>query len=184
MNNQEFSGGGWEIRDEMKLMCKSPRTGSLLSPSLPTATNAKFEFSVPVSAAVIVISLFWAYSGWSRDALWAVYTQTSTWLVVKSGLFSLWLAVVKPKQDLVIEATRASERLFNDARKARFDKNREASAQKDAENAAMEAAKVTPGGDTPGRGEVPLSVPARPIQRHQNGGVRDVEKGVSTYQYN
>ncbi|KAK7990398.1 hypothetical protein PG990_014678 [Apiospora arundinis] len=159
MNNQEFSGGGWEIRDEMKLM-------------------------FPVSAAVIVISLFWAYSGWSRDALWAVYTQTSTWLVVKSGLFSLWLAVVKPKQDLVIEATRASERLFNDARKARFDKNREASAQKDAENAAMEAAKVTPGGDMPGRGEVPRSVPARPIQRHQNGGVRDVEKGVSTYQYN
>ncbi|KAK8076229.1 hypothetical protein PG994_003501 [Apiospora phragmitis] len=152
MNNQEFSGGGWAIRNELRLM-------------------------FPVSAAVIVISLFWAYSDWSRVFLWALYKRSTTWVVVKTRLFDFWLDISKPKKDMIEKANRASENLFNEARQARYKRNLKAS------NAETGGQTVETAGCTPVSSTASDNKQAQERQEHQNGRSPDVEMGISSHQY-
>ncbi|KAK7937738.1 uncharacterized protein PG986_014606 [Apiospora aurea] len=118
----------------------------------------------PVSAAVIVVSLFWAYSDWSRV-----------------GFFDLSLDISKPKKDMIGKANRASERLFNEAREARYKRNLQAR-NKEETNGTGEA-DATSGG-TPLSSTASNSMRTREGREYQNGKPHDVEMGnISSHQY-
>ncbi|KAK8091759.1 hypothetical protein PG997_002120 [Apiospora hydei] len=156
MNNLEFSGEGWAIRDELRLM-------------------------FPVSAAVIVVSLFWAYSDWSRVALWAVYKRVTTWFVVKTRLFDIWLDISKPKKDMIEKANRASEHLFNEAREARYKRNLQAR-NKEETNGTGETDETS--GGTPLSSAASNTMLMQERREYQNGKPHDVEMGnISSHQY-
>ncbi|KAK8057455.1 hypothetical protein PG996_011392 [Apiospora saccharicola] len=157
MNNQEFSGGGWDIRDELRLM-------------------------FPVSAAVILVSLFWAYSNWSRVALWAIYKRMTTWLVVKTRVFDLWLRFSKPEKNMIEDANRVTEELLNKARNERYRRNREdreAKERKTEEKEAKEAAEALH--HTHGPGGTPVTILGQERREYQNGKSIDVEMALPSH---
>ncbi|KAK7960752.1 hypothetical protein PG988_011966 [Apiospora saccharicola] len=157
MNNQEFSGGGWDIRDELRLM-------------------------FPVSAAVILVSLFWAYSNWSRVALWAIYKRMTTWLVVKTRVFDLWLRFSKPEKNMIEDANIVTEELLNKARNERYRRNREdreAKEKKTEEKEAKEAAEALH--HTHGPGGTPVTILRQERREYQDGKSIDVEMALPSH---
>lgn len=99
---------------------------------LPAAAKS---LPVAVSAAVVFASLFWAYSGWSRGILWAIYLRSTSWIATETGLYRLWLCI-KPKNEIIEEATRKSEDLFGKVQAAKSDRKRKESERKEAKETA------------------------------------------------
>ncbi|KAI0006728.1 hypothetical protein F4779DRAFT_549192 [Xylariaceae sp. FL0662B] len=95
MNNVQFSGDSWQIKDE-------------------------FLFMFPISAAVIFISLLLAFSTWIRAAIWYLYKWLTTTFLVGSGLYGLWLDLDRPSKSLHRRGTELADQLMNNAKEARF----------------------------------------------------------------
>ncbi|KAK3370744.1 hypothetical protein B0T24DRAFT_299103 [Lasiosphaeria ovina] len=68
MNNIEFgsSGTDWTIAEQTKLM-------------------------FPISFGIVLISVIVTFSSLLRAGVWSVYTYVATWLMVKLGLYRVWL---------------------------------------------------------------------------------------------
>lgn len=135
-----------------------------------------------MSAAVIFFSLFWAYSGWSRGILWAIYLRSTAWLTTETGLYRLWLSI-KPKNEIIEKATRQSEDLFRRVQVAKFERNRKRAEEKEAKE--MEHRLIGRHGtpNSSAASHAKLVDETRENPGPLNGRLQDEEMGVEVRHY-
>ncbi|KAI2627735.1 hypothetical protein GGR54DRAFT_636858 [Hypoxylon sp. NC1633] len=100
MNNVEFSGGTWEIGDEL-------------------------FFMLIVSAVVILVSLVLAFIIWIRAAVYSAWKSLERRIYLQSGLYGQWLDFDMPAKRLFRDATEKSDKLKNDLKLTRFQRRQE-----------------------------------------------------------
>lgn len=74
------------FRDQANFMCECPSLSCRRKDILRSLTT------VPISAAVIVVSISFAFWKFPRALFWSAYKMLETWLLVKSGAYYCWLA--------------------------------------------------------------------------------------------
>ncbi|KAI0024073.1 hypothetical protein F4780DRAFT_769011 [Xylariomycetidae sp. FL0641] len=99
MNNMEFTGNGWEI-------------------------SAQFRLMFSISAGVIVASLLFAFSTWIRAAIYYVYLFLTTNFVVKTRLYDVYLDINRPSKKVHNNIAEWADRMKMNRRKKRFEARR------------------------------------------------------------
>ncbi|KAI5921922.1 hypothetical protein F4810DRAFT_307955 [Camillea tinctor] len=118
MNNVEFSGTLWNIKDQLRLM-------------------------FTVSAGVIFLSLLFAFSGWIRAWIWYGYTWAGTTALVRTGAYDLWLDHgARTSKSVHRAAADYANRLKAQRREQRFAKRRERRSAQDAARSSTESSRL------------------------------------------
>ncbi|KAI8631550.1 hypothetical protein F5Y19DRAFT_473222 [Xylariaceae sp. FL1651] len=91
MNNKEFGGSDnpWSISDQ-------------------------FIYIFSISAGVVSLSLFLAFSSWIRAWIWSLSAKSTTKLLIWTGLYDIWKGYGKPTEDIYEEAAANIDRQMND----------------------------------------------------------------------
>ncbi|RYP93877.1 hypothetical protein DL770_000073 [Monosporascus sp. CRB-9-2] len=95
MNNIEFSGDSWAVKDE-------------------------FEYMFPISAGAIFCIILLAFSAWIRSSIWFICKVPATKLVVWLRLYDCWLQFNMPSKAIHQNGINKIERLKEEAKLARF----------------------------------------------------------------
>ncbi|KAI1407149.1 hypothetical protein F5Y13DRAFT_206631 [Hypoxylon sp. FL1857] len=81
-----------------------------------TPIKLEFMYMFPISAAVIFVSLFFAFGSWIRAGVFYMCKWLVTSFLVRTGLYGLWLEINWPSKRLHREANDYSDRLKKNAK--------------------------------------------------------------------
>ncbi|KAI1259733.1 hypothetical protein F5Y18DRAFT_433045 [Xylariaceae sp. FL1019] len=113
MNNQEFGDNSWPIKWQLL-------------------------YIFAISAAVVFISLLFAYSHWIRTISWSIYERVVTTVAVKTRAYELYLSHGKTSENIEKETLTASSKAKMEVKERFFNRRAQKRAQKEAEDNAKE----------------------------------------------
>ena len=120
MNNVEFSGNSWAIKDEFAFMCKSIYVARVHRRSYLTWPVCKII--VPISVAVIFVSSLFAFNTWIRSFIWYYGNVPLVTRLMRTPLYNLWLNKAKSIKTMNRKGYQRVNGLRADIMQERFEK--------------------------------------------------------------